>query len=67
MLRKRLDLTQRAFAEPYFINIDALQNWEQGRAQLDSAASALLHLIAFNPEQVASTLQFIADKAYASS
>lgn len=50
--RERLNLSQKEFAERYDINLRTLQDWEQGRVSLDSAAMAYLRVIAFEPETV---------------
>ena len=52
-LRARLDLTQEQFALRYGLDIDAVQNWEQGRCQPDRPAQAYLRAIAAAPEAVA--------------
>jgi len=50
--RERLNLSQKAFAEQYDINLRTLQDWEQGRVSPDSGTMAYLRVIAFEPEAV---------------
>jgi putative transcriptional regulator len=52
-LRARLGLTQEQFALRFGLDIDAVQNWEQGRCQPDRPALAYLRAIAAAPETVA--------------
>ncbi len=49
-LRRRLDMTQEAFATALGIPVATLRNWEQGRNAIDPAARALLVLVARDPE-----------------
>lgn len=49
-LRRRLNLTQEAFAAALGIPVATLRNWEQGRNALDPAARALLVLVARDPD-----------------
>ncbi|MEQ1890814.1 MAG: helix-turn-helix domain-containing protein [Alphaproteobacteria bacterium] len=49
-LRRRLNLTQEAFAAALGIPVATLRNWEQGRNAIDPAARALLLLVARDPE-----------------
>ena len=48
-----LGLTQEQFALRFGIDVDALQNWEQGRCQPDKASASYLRAIAAIPRQVA--------------
>jgi putative transcriptional regulator len=59
-LRALLGFSQVEFAARYHLSLDALQNWEQGRRAPDPAASAYLHLIAFNPVAAADALAWVA-------
>ena len=52
-LRSRLGLTQEQFALRFGLDIDAVQNWEQGRCQPDRPAQAYLRAIAAAPDDVA--------------
>jgi DNA-binding transcriptional regulator YiaG len=52
-VRARLGLTQEQFALRFGLEIDALQNWEQGRCQPDKASASYLRAIAAIPRQVA--------------
>ena len=49
-LRSGLGLTQEQFAIRFGLDIDALQNWEQGRCQPDKATRSYLRVIARAPE-----------------
>jgi DNA-binding transcriptional regulator YiaG len=51
--RAALGLTQEQFALRFGLDIDALQNWEQGRCQPDKASASYLRAIAFKPREVA--------------
>jgi putative transcriptional regulator len=48
-VRKKLGLSQNAFAISLNISIKTLQNWEQGIRSPDGAAVTLLKLINKNP------------------
>jgi putative transcriptional regulator len=52
-LREPLALTQEQFALRYGIDLDALQNWEQGRRAPDAAAQSYLRVIERNPVEAA--------------
>jgi putative transcriptional regulator len=51
-IRKRVKMSQTEFARAYGISKRALQEWEQGGRQPDSAARAYLTLIAKEPAVV---------------
>ena len=51
-IRKRLGLTQAAFAQRYGFELNSIQNWEQGRRQPAGPARLLLLVIAKEPEAV---------------
>jgi putative transcriptional regulator len=51
-IRKRVKMSQAEFARAYGISKRALQEWEQGGRQPDSAARAYLTVIAKNPTVV---------------
>lgn len=55
-IRKRLKLSQTAFAERYGLPIGTVRDWEQERRSPDRAAVVLLSIIDRNPEIVAETL-----------
>ncbi len=55
-IRKRLNLTQRAFAERYGFPLQTVRNWEQGIRRPTGAAQILLMVIDTNPEIVESVL-----------
>jgi len=50
VLRKRLGMTQAAFARALRIPLSTLRNWEQGRVLPDPAARSLLAIVARNPK-----------------
>jgi len=50
LLRKRLGMTQAAFARALRIPLSTLRNWEQGRVLPDPAARSLLAIVAKNPK-----------------
>jgi DNA-binding transcriptional regulator YiaG len=52
-MRAELVLTQEQFALRFGFDLDALQNWEQGRRKPDRAISAYLRVIARNPDAAA--------------
>ena len=52
-LRRRLRVSQVAFAERYRIPLSTLRQWEQGAREPDGAASLLLQVIEAHPELVA--------------
>ncbi|HMD70928.1 MAG TPA: helix-turn-helix domain-containing protein [Bryobacteraceae bacterium] len=51
-IRKRVKMSQAEFARAYGIGKRALQEWEQGGRQPDSAARAYLTVIAKEPAMV---------------
>jgi putative transcriptional regulator len=51
-IRKRVKMSQAEFARTYCISKRALQEWEQGGRQPDSAARAYLTVIAKEPAVV---------------
>jgi putative transcriptional regulator len=51
-IRKRLALSQSAFARTFGLDLGAVQAWEQGRRQPDRAARILLAVIASEPGAV---------------
>ena len=51
-LRKRLGLTQAAFARRYGFELSSIRNWEQGRRQPEGPARILLLVIDKEPEAV---------------
>jgi putative transcriptional regulator len=51
-IRKRVKMSQAEFARAYGLNKRALQEWEQGGRQPDSAARAYLTVIAKEPAVV---------------
>lgn len=55
-IRKKLKLSQTAFAERYGLPVGTIRDWEQERRSPDRAAVVLLSIIDRNPEIVAETL-----------
>jgi putative transcriptional regulator len=55
--RKRLGLSQTAFARCYGIPLGTLRDWEQGRKRQDATALTYLRVIAKAPEMVARALE----------
>jgi putative transcriptional regulator len=58
-LRRRLGLSQAAFARTFGLDVTALHAWEQGRRRPDRAARVLLAVIAREPQAV---LRALADQ-----
>ena len=56
-IRRALSLSQEDFAARYHIPLGTLRDWEQGRAEPDAAARALLRVIAAEPETMARALE----------
>jgi DNA-binding transcriptional regulator YiaG len=54
-VRARHGLSQRKFAELLGLDIDTLQNWEQGRNQPDPAALSLVMVFDKAPELIEQT------------
>jgi putative transcriptional regulator len=57
-IRKRVKMSQAEFARAYGISKRALQEWEQGGRQPDSAARAYLTVIARQPAVVRRALAY---------
>jgi putative transcriptional regulator len=55
-VRRRVKMSQAEFSRAYGISKRALQEWEQGGRQPDSAARAYLTVISKEPEVVRRTL-----------
>jgi putative transcriptional regulator len=55
-VRKRLGLSQAAFAARYHLPLGTLRDWEQNRRAPDAPALAYLRVIAREPEIVAKAL-----------
>jgi putative transcriptional regulator len=55
-VRKRLGLSQAAFAKRFRVPLGTLRDWEQGRRRPDAPALAYLQVIAREPEVVARAL-----------
>jgi putative transcriptional regulator len=56
-IRKRVGLTQKAFAERFGFDLRSVQNWEQGRRVPTGPARVLLTMIAREPETVRRMLE----------
>lgn len=52
-IRDALHLTQEQFALRFNLDLDAVQNWEQGRCQPDRASVSYLRVIARRPREAA--------------
>lgn len=56
-IRKRLGMTQSAFAMRYGFSKGAVADWEQGRKHPENAARVLLRVIEMRPDAVAEALE----------
>ena len=56
-IRKRLGLSQDAFAQKFGLSAATLRDWEQGRRQMDRTAQAFLKVIDRAPEAVEKALK----------
>jgi putative transcriptional regulator len=56
-VRRRLGLSQSAFATKFGFQSTTLKNWEQGRTRPDGPARVLLAVIARHPEAVEDALR----------
>ena len=56
-VRERLCLSQAEFAARYNLDVDTVQNWEQGRNTPDRASANYLRVIASAPDAVARALE----------
>jgi len=50
VIRKRLGMSQRQFADAIHVPLATLQNWEQGRTLMDQSARALMIILAREPK-----------------
>jgi putative transcriptional regulator len=50
VIRKRIGLSQRQFADAIRVPVATLQNWEQGRTRMDPSARALMTILAREPQ-----------------
>ena len=55
-IRRRLNLTQKAFAETFGFSLSSVRNWEQGTRRPEKAARILLAIIERHPSAVRETL-----------
>lgn len=55
-LRKRLGMSQGAFARTFGLSVGAVRDWEQGRCAPDRPAQTLLRVIDRNPKAVEQAL-----------
>jgi putative transcriptional regulator len=51
-LRKQLNMTQKEFADNYYIKLQTLRNWEQKKRAPDSTTLAYLTCIAQRPKVI---------------
>jgi putative transcriptional regulator len=56
-IRRRMGLTQAAFAERFGFSLGTLRDWEQGRTQPEPTSRVLLTVIAKEPEAVQRALE----------
>lgn len=56
-VRRRLHLSQGAFAQLFGIPLATVKDWEQGRRRPDAPARAYLRVIAMNPDAVRRALE----------
>jgi putative transcriptional regulator len=56
-IRRKLGLTQAAFARAYGLSLDAVKNWETGRRVPDRSAMTLLTVVERNPKAVIKALR----------
>lgn len=56
-IRKRLKMTQEAFANSFCFSASNVKQWETGARNPDASARALLRVIAKNPKAVLEALQ----------
>jgi putative transcriptional regulator len=55
-IRRKLNMSQLAFAETFRIPLPTLKNWEQGRRHPDAPAAAYLLAISRAPKEVSAAL-----------
>jgi putative transcriptional regulator len=55
-IRRKLKMSQLAFAETYRIPLPTLKNWEQGRRHPDAPAAAYLLAISRLPDEIGTAL-----------
>ncbi|MDR3531757.1 MAG: helix-turn-helix domain-containing protein [Rhodopila sp.] len=55
-IRRKLHMSQQAFADTYRIPLPTLKNWEQGRRHPDAPAAAYLLAIARRPAEISAAL-----------
>lgn len=56
-MRRRMGLTQTAFARRFQINLRTLQDWEQGRRVPEDVARVYLRVIERDPDAVTAALE----------
>ena len=57
LLRRRLGMTQAAFATAFALPLGTLRDWEQGRKRPDAPARAFLRVIEREPQAVLRALE----------
>ena len=67
LIRKRLDMTQQAFADTFGFSLDAVKHWESGRRVPEAAARAFLIVIHNDPVAVLMALKGSDHRAIAKS
>ncbi len=56
-VRKKLGMTQTAFAQTFRLRVATVRDWEQGRRAPDQSARVLLNVIKHNPDAVLKALE----------
>jgi putative transcriptional regulator len=59
-IRRRLQMSQAAFAAHFAVELRTVQNWEQGQRRPEGPARVLLQVIDREPEAVLRALQAVA-------
>ena len=61
-IRKKLNMTQKEFAENYYIKLQTLRNWEQEKRSPDSTTLAYLTCIAQRPKEILKILHPVEER-----
>jgi len=59
-IRRRLQMSQAAFAAHFAVELRTVQNWEQGQRRPEGPARVLLQVIDREPEAIMRALQAVA-------
>lgn len=60
MIRRKLKMSQKTFAESFHLSIHALRDWEQGRRKPEQGTLNYLYVIRDNPDIVLRTIKHAA-------